>query len=126
MEEYHGKQVSGIEHKLRVAQISSGSWNWTNMSGKTQYIQMFSISASSGTPTVLILVNGEYWTGLQQGTPSGIADGPQSVTLNATLSFQASTESQEIELPPQAKIEVIDVSGAGTITISMLIAFGRD
>ena len=121
---FHGQVVKSVAHEPILTQITSGSFKWQNVKGASVYLQQFSIGASGGNPIIRIKVNGEYWTATQGGTGSGLVMNETDSTLYQIFTFQAANEDQEIEIPENASIEVTDVSGAGTISIYALIAWG--
>jgi hypothetical protein len=123
MTTFHGKEVSEVRHRAVLNTLASGTFTWRNNTGSRVYIQKLDLSPS-GTLSVYVQVNGQYWTQLQQGTGTGIGDSPVALDLVAPFLFNAMNENEEIEVESNATVTVQIASGTGSVQIALVVAEG--
>ena len=123
MTTFHGQEVSEVRHRSILNTLASGTFAWRNTTGARVYIQKLDLSPS-GTLTVYVQVNGQYWTQVQQGTATGIGESPVALNLVAPFIFNAMNENEEIAVESNASITIQIASGAGSVQIAFVLAEG--
>jgi hypothetical protein len=120
---FHGEEVSEVRHRSVLNTLTAGTFSWRNLTGSKVYIQKLDLSPS-GTVSIYVQVNGQYWTQVQQGTQTGIGDTPVALSLVAPFVFNAMNELEEIEVEANSSITVSISAGAGSVQIAFIIAEG--